>query len=47
MDGIHRCQNLGSKGLAMGVIIIRVSFHKNRSAKVNCIKAVYLAYMMI
>jgi hypothetical protein len=42
MDGIHRCQILGSKGGTMGVIIIGPSLHKNSSAKVGCIKAVYL-----
>jgi hypothetical protein len=42
MDGIHRRQVLGSKGCTMDVIIIRASFHKNSSAKVVCIKAIYL-----
>jgi len=42
MNGIHRRQVLGSKGGKMDVIIIRASFHKNSSAKVVCIKVVYL-----
>jgi hypothetical protein len=40
MDDIHISQILGSKGVTMGVIIIRSSFHKNSIAKVGSIKAV-------